>query len=120
MSRAARGLAPRRREQIATSTPSRASMRAIPLPIPALPPVTSAVLLLSCRSMGGRQTLAWLNVFDDFVVADAGVGFDECRNRPSPHNLVLNGPPRKRPKSTPWRTPRQDRDIRLAVQPAPA
>ena len=36
-----------RREQIATSTPSFASNRAMPLPMPSLPPVTSAVLFLS-------------------------------------------------------------------------
>ena len=40
-----------RRAQIATSTPSFASARAMPLPIPALPPVTSAVLPSSLRSM---------------------------------------------------------------------
>src|SRR6185436_17508111 len=40
-----------RRAQIATSTPSCASARAMPLPIPSLPPVTSAVLPLSLRSM---------------------------------------------------------------------
>src|SRR5258707_14680462 len=90
ISAAAAAIASSRREQIATSTPSGASRRGIPLPIPALPPVTSAVLLLSCRSMGVRQTLAWLNVFDDFVVADAGVVFDECRNSTRLHNRVLN------------------------------
>src|SRR5438445_507582 len=41
-----------RRAQIATSTPSRASTRAMPLPMPRLPPVTSATLPLSCRSIG--------------------------------------------------------------------
>src|SRR6476661_4219965 len=40
-----------RRAQIATSTPSCASARAMPLPIPSLPPVTSAVLPLSLRSI---------------------------------------------------------------------
>src|SRR5215470_1691763 len=41
-----------RRAQIASSAPSRASTRAMPLPIPRLPPVTSATLPPSCRSMG--------------------------------------------------------------------
>src|SRR6266508_3704480 len=40
-----------RRAQIATSTPSFPSARAMPLPIPSLPPVTSAVLPSSCRSI---------------------------------------------------------------------
>src|SRR5262245_40653118 len=40
-----------RRAQIATSAPSRASTRAMPLPIPRLPPVTSATLPPSWRSM---------------------------------------------------------------------
>src|SRR5215470_9542838 len=40
-----------RRAQMATSTPSFASARAMPLPMPALPPVTSAVLPSSLRSM---------------------------------------------------------------------
>src|SRR5215468_2901585 len=41
-----------RRAQIATSAPSRARTRAMPLPIPRLPPVTSATLPPSWRSMG--------------------------------------------------------------------
>ena len=40
-----------RRAQMATSTPSLANARAMPLPMPALPPVTSAVLPSSLRSM---------------------------------------------------------------------
>src|SRR5947208_11349033 len=40
-----------RRAQIATSQPSRASAAAMPLPMPSLPPVMHAILLLSCRSM---------------------------------------------------------------------
>src|SRR3984957_7556382 len=40
-----------RRAQMATSTPSLASASAMPLPIPSLPPVTSAVLPLSRRSI---------------------------------------------------------------------
>jgi len=40
-----------RRAQIATSTPSRAKAKAIALPIPALAPVTSAVLPFIWRSM---------------------------------------------------------------------
>src|SRR5215467_3920264 len=40
-----------RRAQMATSTPSCANARAMPLPMPALPPVTSAVLPSSLRSM---------------------------------------------------------------------
>src|ERR1700759_4327040 len=39
------------RAQIATSTPSLASAMAMPLPMPSLPPVTSAVLPLNWRSM---------------------------------------------------------------------
>src|SRR5581483_748682 len=38
------------RAQMATRTPSRASVRAIALPMPLLPPVTSAVLPVSSRS----------------------------------------------------------------------
>src|SRR5580765_7371727 len=41
----------RRRAQIATSQPSRANARAMPLPIPSLPPVTKAALPVSRRSM---------------------------------------------------------------------
>src|SRR5690349_8845899 len=41
-----------RRAQIATSAPSRASTRAMPLPMPRLPPVTSATLPPSFRSIG--------------------------------------------------------------------
>src|SRR5215471_5623585 len=40
-----------RRAQIATSTPSLVSANAMPLPMPSLPPVTSAVLPLSLRSI---------------------------------------------------------------------
>src|SRR5262249_61961789 len=40
-----------RRAQIATSTPSFASASVMPLPMPSLPPVTSAVFPLSLRSM---------------------------------------------------------------------
>src|ERR1035437_1788335 len=40
-----------RRAQIATSTPSLASASAMPLPMPSLPPVTSAILPLSLRSI---------------------------------------------------------------------
>src|SRR5450755_1471444 len=40
-----------RRAQMATSTPSLASASAMPLPMPSLPPVTSAVLPLSLRSI---------------------------------------------------------------------
>src|SRR5664279_5386137 len=40
-----------RRAQIATSTPSLASSKAMPLPMPSEPPVTSAVLPLSLRSI---------------------------------------------------------------------
>src|SRR5215831_7051971 len=40
-----------RRAHMATSTPSCANARAMPLPMPALPPVTSAVLPSSLRSM---------------------------------------------------------------------
>src|ERR1051326_2080869 len=46
-----------RRAQIATSTPSRANARAMPLPMPSLPPVTSAALPLSCRSIGVSSAL---------------------------------------------------------------
>src|SRR5512142_3574952 len=40
-----------RRAQMATSTPSLASASAMPLPMPSEPPVTSAVLPLSLRSI---------------------------------------------------------------------
>src|SRR5581483_2560381 len=43
--------------QMATSTPSLASNWAMPLPMPSLPPVTSAVLPLSCRSMESLRLL---------------------------------------------------------------
>src|SRR5690242_19724029 len=47
-----------RRAHIATSTPSPASARAIALPIPALPPVTSAHLPLSFRSISRPRCLS--------------------------------------------------------------
>src|SRR5262249_21439729 len=46
-----------RRAQIATSTPSLASARAMPLPMPSLPPVTKAVLPLSLRSIASSRFL---------------------------------------------------------------
>src|ERR1700730_1273293 len=48
---AAASSGPLRRAQIATSTPSRARPSAMPRPMPSLPPVTSAVLPSSPRSM---------------------------------------------------------------------
>src|SRR6185503_20355812 len=49
-----------RRAQMATSTPSFAMASAIPLPMPSLPPVTSAVLPLSLRSIALSRFLMWL------------------------------------------------------------
>src|SRR5262249_59869986 len=49
-----------RRAQIATSTPSFARASAIPLPMPSLPPVTSAVLPLSLRSIALSRCSVWL------------------------------------------------------------
>src|SRR5215472_13369429 len=51
MSCAASASADSRRAQIRTLTPSRASARAVSRPMPLLPPVTSAVLLASPRSI---------------------------------------------------------------------
>src|ERR1044072_7129371 len=48
-----------RRAQIATSTPSFARASAIPLPMPSLPPVTSAVLPLSLRSIALSRFSMW-------------------------------------------------------------
>src|SRR5450631_59680 len=48
-----------RRAQMATSTPSLASASAMPLPMPSLPPVTSAVLPLSLRSIIPPKSLFW-------------------------------------------------------------
>src|SRR6186997_1265889 len=48
-----------RRAQIAISTPSFARASAIPLPMPSLPPVISAVLPLSLRSIALSQFLMW-------------------------------------------------------------
>src|SRR5262245_22514313 len=50
-----------RRAQIAMSTPSLASASAIPLPMPSLPPVTSAVLPVSFRSMVFSSGRALMN-----------------------------------------------------------
>src|SRR5262249_22367104 len=66
-----------RRAQIATSTPSRARQRAMPLPMPSLPPVTSAVLPLSCRSMSGLsdghlgQVVPDRHVLGEFLLRNA-------------------------------------------------
>src|SRR6185369_7033973 len=49
-----------RRAQIAMSTPSFARASAIPLPMPSLPPVISAVLPLSLRSIALSRFLMWL------------------------------------------------------------
>src|SRR6478752_374513 len=49
-----------RRAQIAISTPSFAKASAIPLPMPSLPPVISAVLPLSLRSIAFSRFLMWL------------------------------------------------------------
>src|SRR5580704_6798625 len=46
-----------RRAQIATSTPSRASARAIALPMPSLAPVTSAFLSFIARSMAASPSI---------------------------------------------------------------
>src|SRR3984957_2780221 len=51
MSLAAASSGSMRRAQMATSTPSFASAKAIPLPMPSLPPVTKAVLPCSLRSI---------------------------------------------------------------------
>src|SRR4249919_1691575 len=48
-----------RRAHIAISTPSFAKASAIPLPMPSLPPVISAVLPLSLRSIALSQFLMW-------------------------------------------------------------
>src|SRR5574342_1197426 len=48
-----------RRAQMATSTPSFARASAIPFPMPSLPPVTSAVLPLSLRSIALSRFLKW-------------------------------------------------------------
>src|SRR5215469_13368742 len=50
ISAAAASSGARRRAQMATSTPSRASASVMPRPMPSLPPVTNAVLPLSSRS----------------------------------------------------------------------
>src|SRR5690349_3832736 len=47
-----------RRAQMATSIPSRANTSAMPRPMPSLPPVTRAVLPLSCRSIFRRSPLS--------------------------------------------------------------
>src|SRR6516162_9946991 len=70
-----------RRAQIATSTPSRASAKAIALPIPALPPVTSAVFPFIWRSMSFPQVqysdedlsrFAWGNFVSIDSLTDSG------------------------------------------------
>src|SRR6185437_15004843 len=50
-----------RRAQMATSTPSLASASAMPLPMPSLPPVTSAVLPLSLRSIAILPLLSFMH-----------------------------------------------------------
>src|SRR5262245_12061675 len=62
-----------RRAQIATSTPSRASVRAMPLPMPSLPPVISAVLPLSLRSIVSSRKLFW------WFVREPAAGLGRCK-----------------------------------------
>src|SRR5579863_7087065 len=51
---------PLRRAQIATSTPSRASACAIALPMPSLPPVTSAVFPVIAKSIAASPRVCWV------------------------------------------------------------